>query len=73
MWWPTNIPAPENVTFPGFAFANFKRSATELNGLSGPTINTAGSAPQFAIGSKLSMLYLVSSKTIDWEIKCGTL
>jgi len=39
------------VTFPGFAFANFKRSATELNGLSGPTINTAGSAPQFAMGS----------------------
>jgi len=38
---------------------------TELNGLSGPTITTAGSAPQFAIGSKLSMLYLVSSKTID--------
>ena len=40
-------------------------TATELNLLSGPTIKTAGSAPQLAIGSKLSILYLVSSKTID--------
>ena len=72
MWWPTNRPAPETVTLPGLSLAQAARSFTELNLLFLLTTRTAGSAPQLAIGSRLSMLYLVLN-LIDWAMKCGTL
>mmetsp|Transcript_1866 Transcript_1866/g.3216 ORF Transcript_1866/g.3216 Transcript_1866/m.3216 type:complete len:204 (-) Transcript_1866:495-1106(-) len=57
MWCPTNRPAPEVVSLPGFSLAKVTTSSSVLNALSAPTTSTAGSAPQFAIGSKLSREY----------------
>ena len=44
------------VNFPGLALAYSTTSSMESNSLSLPTMSTAGSAPQLAIGCRFSML-----------------
>ena len=69
---PTNSPAPDTVTLPGLALAKSIRSCIELNWLSLPTMTTAGSEPQLAIGSNEVAEYF-TPPLIAWATKCGIL